>query len=57
MKFIEKIRQYNVNNDALLLLSIQNEYGHFGLGGRYGPLQEAALEYAFLTKVLGLDYY
>eukprot|EP00943_MAST-04B_sp_MAST-4B-sp1_P002972 g2972.t1 len=56
MKFIEKVRQYNVNNDALLLLSIQNEYGHFGLGGRYGPLQEAALEYAFLTKVLGLEY-
>ena len=57
MKFIEKVRKCKTNDDALMLLSMQNEYGHFGQGGRYGHLEDSALEYAFLTKVLGLDYY
>ena len=56
MKYFAKIKEYNTDKSAAILLSMQDEYGHFGQGGRYGHLQESVLEYAFLTKVLGLEY-
>ena len=56
MKYFAKIKEYNTDESATTVLSMQDEYGHFGQGGRYGYLQESVLEYAFLTKVLGLGY-
>ena len=56
MKYFAKIKEYNIDESATTVLSMQDEYGHFGQGGRYGHLQESVLEYAFLTKVLGLGY-
>ena len=38
----------------LLLLHVDQDVGHFGEGGRYGHLTEAAFEYSFLEKALGL---
>jgi oligopeptidase B len=44
------------SREPLLLLKTSEDGGHFGVGGRYGRLREAAAEYAFLYAALGLDH-
>ena len=55
MKYFAKIKEYNTDESATIVLSMQDEYGHFGQGGRYGHLQSLYWS-MHLTKVLGLGY-
>jgi oligopeptidase B len=52
-KWVAKLRACK-SDDNLLLLKTDLEAGHGGMSGRYQALRDAALEYAFLFKVLGL---
>ena len=52
-KWVAKLRA-SKTDDRLLLLKTEFDAGHGGMSGRYQALREAALEYAFLLKVLGL---
>ena len=59
VSWVQRIRERRTNTDNsdpanLLLLHIDEDVGHFGEGGRYGHLKEAAFEYSFLEKALGL---
>ena len=59
MSWVQRIRESRTNTDNsdpanLLLLHVDQDVGHFGEGGRYGHLTEAAFEYSFLEKALGL---
>ncbi|SFP88551.1 oligopeptidase B [Geopseudomonas sagittaria] len=52
-KWVAKLRA-SKTDDHLLLLKTELGAGHGGMSGRYQALKDAALEYAFLLKVLGL---
>ena len=52
-KWVAKLRA-SKTDDNLLLLKTELEAGHGGMSGRYQALKDAALEYAFILKVLGL---
>ena len=52
-KWVAKLRECKTD-DHLLLLKTEFDAGHGGMSGRYQALRDAALEYAFLLKVLGL---
>ena len=52
-KWVAKLRAHKTD-DRLLLLKTDFSAGHGGMSGRYQALRDAALEYAFLLKVLGL---
>ena len=52
-KWVAKLRA-NKTDERLLLLKTEFAAGHGGMSGRYQALKDAALEYAFLLKVLGL---
>lgn len=53
-KWVARLRA-SKTNDTLLLLKTEFGAGHGGMSGRYQALRDAALEYAFILKVLGLD--
>ena len=46
-KWVAKLRKYNQGNN-LILLHTNMDTGHSGASGRFEPLKEVALEYAFL---------
>ncbi|SEI90756.1 oligopeptidase B [Pseudomonas linyingensis] len=52
-KWVAKLRERKTD-DHLLLLKTELGAGHGGMSGRYQALKDAALEYAFLLKVLHL---
>lgn len=52
-KWIAKLRFCNPDAD-LILLKTEMDSGHGGMSGRYQALKDAALEYAFIFKALGL---
>ena len=52
-KWVAKLRSQKTDNN-LLLLKTELGAGHGGMSGRYQALKDAALEYAFILKVLGL---
>lgn len=51
-KWAAKLRELKTDQN-LLLLHTNMEAGHSGASGRFEPLKEVALEYAFLLKVTG----
>ena len=51
-KWVARLRA-SKTDDNLLLLKTELGAGHGGMSGRYQALKDAALEYAFLLKVLG----
>ena len=53
-KWTARLRDLKTD-DNLLLLKTHMESGHVGASGRFERLKEAALEYAFILKVLGMD--
>jgi oligopeptidase B len=53
-KWVAKLRAHKTDNN-LLLLKTELEAGHGGMSGRYQALKDAALEYAFILKILGMD--
>ncbi|MDO9617185.1 MAG: S9 family peptidase [Pseudomonas sp.] len=52
-KWVAKLRAQKTDNN-LLLLKTELDAGHGGMSGRYQALKDAALEYAFILKVLSL---
>ncbi|SEE27012.1 S9 family peptidase [Pseudomonas anguilliseptica] len=52
-KWVAKLRAQKTDGN-LLLLKTELDAGHGGMSGRYQALKDAALEYAFILKVLGL---
>ena len=52
-KWVAKLRATRTDNQ-LLLLKTELDAGHGGMSGRYQAIRDAALEYSFLLKVLGL---
>ena len=48
-KFIAKLRDYNTNNN-LLILKTEMEQGHFGQTDRYKYLHELSFDYSFVLK-------
>jgi len=52
-KWVAKLRASKTDNN-LLLLKTELGAGHGGMSGRYQALKDAALEYAFILKVLQL---
>lgn len=52
-KWVAKLRACKTDRNPLLLKT-EFDAGHGGMSGRYQALKDAALEYAFLLKVLGL---
>lgn len=52
-KWVAKLRA-SKTDERLLLLKTEFGAGHGGMSGRYQALKDAALEYAFILKVLGL---
>ncbi|MCC6077115.1 S9 family peptidase [Pseudomonas sp. GCM10022188] len=52
-KWVAKLRASKID-ERPLLLKTEFAAGHGGMSGRYQALKDAALEYAFLLKVLGL---
>jgi oligopeptidase B len=53
-KWVARLRELKTDNH-LLLLKTDLASGHGGMSGRYQALRDAALEYAFVFKVLGLQ--
>jgi oligopeptidase B len=51
-KWVAKLRAHKTDNN-LLLLKTELEAGHGGMSGRYQALKDAALEYAFILKIIG----
>lgn len=52
-KYVAKLRRLKTNNSPVLL-KVDFGAGHFSLSGRYGQLNQTALEYAFFMKCLGM---
>jgi oligopeptidase B len=52
-KWVAKLRAQKTDSN-LLLLKTELDAGHGGMSGRYQALKDAALEHAFILKVLGL---
>ncbi|WP_394236445.1 S9 family peptidase [Pseudomonas anguilliseptica] len=52
-KWVARLRAQKTDSN-LLLLKTELDAGHGGMSGRYQALKDAALEYAFILKVLGL---
>ncbi|MCS7005183.1 MAG: S9 family peptidase [Cytophagales bacterium] len=50
-KWVAKLRITKTDNNMLLLYT-NMEAGHSGVSGRFAPLKEVAMEYAFLFEVL-----
>lgn len=53
-KWVAKLRELKTD-DNKLLLHTNMETGHGGASGRFEPLKEVAMEYAFLFSLLGID--
>ena len=53
-KWTARLRDLKTD-DNLLLLKIHMDSGHAGASGRFDRLKEVALEYAFISKVFGID--
>jgi oligopeptidase B len=53
-KWVAKLRAHKTDNN-LLLLKTELDAGHGGMSGRYQALKDAALEYAFILKILGMN--
>lgn len=51
-KWIAKLREVRTN-DRLLMMDMKMGAGHGGVSGRFEHLEETALEWAFVLKVLG----
>jgi len=52
-KWVAKLRTLK-KGDSLLVLKTNMGAGHFGESGRYNQFKEAAFDYAFIIKALGL---
>jgi oligopeptidase B len=52
-KWVAKLRAQKTDNN-LLLLKTELDAGHGGMSGRYQALKDAALEYAFILKILNM---
>ena len=48
------MRQYNTNEESVLLMKTNMSAGHMGASGRYGFLKEIAFEWAFVLDMVGL---
>lgn len=53
-KWVAKLREFK-KGDRLLLLKTDMDTGHGGASGRFEPLKETALEYAFLLDLEGIQ--
>jgi oligopeptidase B len=53
-KWTAKLRELKTN-DNVLLLKTNMGAGHAGVSGRFESLKEKALEYTFITKMLGVE--
>lgn len=53
-KWVARLRASKTDSN-LLLLKTDLDAGHAGMSGRYQAYRDAALEYAFLFKVLGIE--
>jgi oligopeptidase B len=54
-KFVARLRS-NKTDKNLLLLKTNMDAGHAGASGRYDYLKEIAFEYAFIFKILDMDF-
>lgn len=54
LKFGIKLKEYNIRNDNLILIKIDNDSGHFGNFDRYKYLEEVAFKYSFVFKIYNL---
>ncbi len=52
-KWVQKLRARRTNDEPLLM-KVHMGAGHGGKSGRYGRLEDVALEYAFVLDVLGM---
>eukprot|EP01097_Dermamoeba_algensis_P008807 TRINITY_DN600_c0_g1_i1.p1 TRINITY_DN600_c0_g1~~TRINITY_DN600_c0_g1_i1.p1 ORF type:complete len:285 (+),score=80.53 TRINITY_DN600_c0_g1_i1:105-959(+) len=48
LKYVAKMRHNKMREKFTCLLKMDSAGGHFGLGGRFGPLLESAYDYSFL---------
>ncbi|MBY0414311.1 MAG: S9 family peptidase, partial [Bdellovibrionales bacterium] len=55
-KWVSKIRELRTDKSKLLLMKIEMDVGHGGKSGRFEYLRDEALSYAFIFKILGINY-
>lgn len=54
-KWVARVREETCPScSRSVILKTNMNGGHFGEGGRFGQYEEAAFEYAFLIKVIGM---
>jgi oligopeptidase B len=53
-KWVAKLRELKENNN-MLLLHTNMDYGHGGASGRFDYLKDIALQYAFFLKLEGIN--
>ena len=54
-KWVAKLRELKTDNNTLLLRT-NMDFGHGGASGRFKPLEEKALIYAFLLDCVGINH-
>ena len=54
MKWVAKLREFKTD-DNVLLFKTDLDAGHGGASGRFKPIREDALEYAFFLDLLNID--
>jgi len=54
-KWVAKLRELKTDNNTLLLRT-NMDFGHGGAPGRFKPLEEIALIYAFLLDLVGINH-
>ncbi|NAX21801.1 S9 family peptidase [Vibrio sp. V39_P1S14PM300] len=54
MKWVAKLREFKTD-DNILLFKTDLDAGHGGASGRFKPIREDALEYAFFLDLLNID--